>query len=427
MRLPQSSTHPFSLRTFHLLTFSAALLVSGLLPKCVASNSPELNISPANLRFGALDVGQSETLLVTLTNSGSTSVTLSSVAVSGSEFATSPLNLPMTLSAGQSIDVNITFTPKNAGWSGASIRFYSNASNSTLTLQAGGTGTTNGGVSASPAVLSFGSVQTGKSATLPVTITNPHSWSVEVSGVQATGTGFAENGGTFPVNLKAGQSVAVNVTFTPQSTGEVGGSLFVFGPGLNIPLTGTGTGATSGQLVVAPSPLNFGNVTVGTSATELLSLTASGGNVTIYSVTSGNSQFGLDGATFPLTLAAGKSVSYDVAFAPQNTGLDTGSLSFSSNASNPQVVETLSGTGMAATYSVNLSWNSTDNVVGYNVYRSTSATGSYAKINSAVDPNTAYTDSTVTSGQTYYYEATSVNSAGQESGKSTPPVQAAIP
>jgi len=423
MRLPQSRILPFPFRKFHLLTFGAALLFSGLLPKCVA----QLTSSPSNLRFGALDVGQSETLLVTITNSGSGSVTLSSVAVSGSEFAISPLNLPVTLSAGQGVDVNVTFTPKNTGWSGATVRFYSNASNPTLTLQAGGTGATSEGLSASPAVLSFGSVQTGKSATLPVTLTNPHSWSVEVTGVQAAGTEFAETGATFPMNLKAGQSVALNVSFTPQSTGEVGGSLFVFGPGLNIPLTGSGTGTTAGQLIVAPSPMNFGNVTVGTSATELLSLTASGGSVTIYSATSGNSQFALDGATFPMTLAAGKSISYDVAFAPQNVGLDSGSLSFSSNASNPQVVESLSGTGLAATYTVNLSWNSTQNVVGYNVYRSTTATGTYTKVNSAVDPNTAYTDNSVTSGQTYYYSATSVNSAGQESAKSTPPVQAVVP
>jgi hypothetical protein len=33
----------------------------------------------------------------------------------------------------------------------------------------------------------------------------------------------------------------------------------------------------------------------------------------------------------------------------------------------------------------------------------------------------------VASGQTYYYEATSVNSSGQESSRSTPPVVAAVP
>jgi hypothetical protein len=423
MRLPQSSIQFLSVRKLQLFTFSAALLFGGLLPKCVA----QLTSSPSDLRFGQVDVGQSETQLVTLTNSGSSSVTITSSAVSGSAFATSPLNLPLTLAAGQSVDVNITFTPNAVGWTGGGIRFFSNASNPMLGVQMGGTGTASEAVSASPAVLSFGSVAMGKSSTLPVTIRNLRSWSVQLGGVQATGTEFAQSGAVFPMNLSAGQSVTLNVTFTPQSTGEVGGSLFLFGPGLNIPLTGSGTAVTAGQLVVAPSPLNFGNVTVGTSATELLSLTASGGSVTIYSATSGNSQFALDGATFPLTLAAGQSVSYDVAFAPQNAGLDSGSLSFSSNASNSTAVESLSGTGLAQTYTVNLSWNATQNVVGYNVYRSGSATGTFTKVNSAVDPNTAYTDNSVTSGQTYYYEATSVNSAGQESAKSTPPVQAVVP
>jgi fibronectin type 3 domain-containing protein len=44
-----------------------------------------------------------------------------------------------------------------------------------------------------------------------------------------------------------------------------------------------------------------------------------------------------------------------------------------------------------------------------------------------MDTTTAYTDTTVVSGQTYYYAATSVNSSGQESALSTPPVQVVIP
>ena len=66
-------------------------------------------------------------------------------------------------------------------------------------------------------------------------------------------------------------------------------------------------------------------------------------------------------------------------------------------------------------------------VAGYNVYRSTSASGSYVKINSSLDANTAYTDTSVASGHTYYYEATAVDSGGQESARSTPPVTASIP
>ena len=60
------------------------------------------------------------------------------------------------------------------------------------------------------------------------------------------------------------------------------------------------------------------------------------------------------------------------------------------------------------------------------MYRSTAANGTYSKINPAVDSGTAYTDSTVVSGQTYYYAATSVSAGGMESARSTPPVQVAI-
>jgi fibronectin type 3 domain-containing protein len=44
-----------------------------------------------------------------------------------------------------------------------------------------------------------------------------------------------------------------------------------------------------------------------------------------------------------------------------------------------------------------------------------------------LNANTAYTDSTVVTGLTYYYEATSVNASGQESSLSTPAVQATVP
>jgi fibronectin type 3 domain-containing protein len=76
---------------------------------------------------------------------------------------------------------------------------------------------------------------------------------------------------------------------------------------------------------------------------------------------------------------------------------------------------------------VNLSWNPSSGVQGYNVYRSTTASGTYSRVNSTLDANTAFTDSQVVSGQTYYYSATSVSSSGVESALATPPVQVAIP
>lgn len=82
----------------------------------------------------------------------------------------------------------------------------------------------------------------------------------------------------------------------------------------------------------------------------------------------------------------------------------------------------------APAYTVSLTWvaSTSPNVVGYNVYRRTGTTGSFTQINTVRDGTTAYTDSSVTDGQTYYYETTAVNSSNEESAPSTA-VSAQIP
>jgi len=105
----------------------------------------------------------------------------------------------------------------------------------------------------------------------------------------------------------------------------------------------------------------------------------------------------------------------------------SGSLTFASNASNSSATESLTGVGTQTPYSIALYWNASAEAVGYNIYRRLGTSGSFSKVNPALDANTAYTDSTVVGGNTYYYAATTVNSAGQESARSTPAVEAVVP
>ena len=68
-------------------------------------------------------------------------------------------------------------------------------------------------------------------------------------------------------------------------------------------------------------------------------------------------------------------------------------------------------------HTVSLSWiASTSTVTGYNVYRSTSNGSGYVKINTSLVSGLTYTDSSVTSGTTYFYVTTAVDSSGNESG-----------
>ena len=423
MRLPRSSSQPLSLRLTPviLLTVCLALLVPG----ARATQSRQLVCSPASLRFGAVALGQLETQLITLTNNGQTSITISAISASNSEFAASGLTLPAALAAGQSVTVNVTFTPDNDGWTSGQITFTSSASNPNLELLVQGSGVGSDEVTATPSSLSFGQVAVGSSAALSVVLTNERNWKVTLQSAQIVGSGFSFTGASFPLVLAGRTSVTLDITFQPQAAGTTGGSIFIPGPGLNIPLAGTGT--TVGQLTLSPTTLSFGNVDVGSTTTQASTLNASGGSVTISSATSNNSEFSVSGISFPVTIAAGQSLTFDAVFSPSQTGSASGTLTFASNASDSQVGESVNGTGVNPQYSVNLSWNASNSngVVGYNVYRGTVA-NSYTKINPSLDGNTSYTDNTVSPVVNYYYAATSVNSSGQESGYSSP-IEVSVP
>jgi len=81
-------------------------------------------------------------------------------------------------------------------------------------------------------------------------------------------------------------------------------------------------------------------------------------------------------------------------------------------------------------YQVDLSWyaptGSTDLVAGYNIYRTTGSGSSYQLLNSSIDTQTTYLDSTVQSGTAYTYYVESVDASGTQSVPSSP-TSATIP
>jgi len=411
MRLPQSIHPPVSIRVFS----TVLLIVSTTLMSAAArAATAPLVCSPAHLRLGTVTIGQNETQLIALTNTGASTTTISAISVSGAEFSVSGLSLPATLAGGESVTLSVAFAPTTNGWASGKVTFTTGVGSVSLPIS--GTGVTSESVTAAPVSLSFGSVPVGTSLTLPVVVTNRRSWNGTVTALQAVGAGYSVSGPALPLVLAPGQSATLNVSFTPSAAGLEGGSIFISGPSLNVPLTATGT--TVGQLTIGPATLSFGNVLVGATGIQTATLSATGGSVTVSSAASSSSQFALPGVSFPLTIAAGQSVQLNVDFTPQKAGSASATLSFSSNASNSRASESLTGTGTPP--QVSLSWNASSSPIsGYNIYRGASP-GSYSKINAVLDPNTSYTDTTVVPGATYYYAATAVNSSGEESAYSTP-------
>ncbi len=380
-------------------------------------SSESVTASPTIVSFGQVAIGTSSTVPVVLTNARSCKVTLSALQTTGVGFSMSGPAFPLTLGAGKSVTLNVAFAPQSAGTTGGSL-FVSGPQ---LAIPLTGAGTTPGQLTGNPSSMNFANVQVGNSTSLSETLTNTGGSSVTITQASSSAAAFSISGLSLPVTLTANQSVSFTATFAPTSAGAASGNLSVASnasnPTLNIALSGTGTAA--GQLAVSPTSLSFGNVTVGSNAALNGSLIASGASVTVSSASLNNNEFALSGISLPATLTAGQSAPFTVTFTPQTSGASSASLSFSSNASNSPAVQTMTGTGTAATqHTVDLTWNASSGAVGYNIYRGTVSGGPYTMVNSSLDSTTAYTDGTVVSGQTYYYVATAVNSESEESGYS---------
>jgi hypothetical protein len=276
-----------------------------------------------------------------------------------------------------------------------------------------------------PSNVDFGAVSLGDSKTSAITLSNSSLSGAKVTftQVQVAGKGFSATTAALPLTLAPGQASMITITFAPQAAGSATGSLSIVVVGAStpatIPLAGTGLGAT--QLAVTPSALNFGGVAVGSRATKAGALTAGSSTITVSSAAWNGQGFAVSGISFPLTVAAGTSVTYTVSFTPQAAGSSPGNISFVSNASNSPATQTLAGTGTqsgssAGPHSADLMWNaSLSAVAGYYVYRGSQSGGPYSRLNATPLLATDYSDSTVQPGSTYYYVTTAVDANSVES------------
>jgi hypothetical protein len=189
-----------------------------------------------------------------------------------------------------------------------------------------------------------------------------------------------------------------------------------------------GLTSAKAQVTANPPEVAFGDVQTGHKSTLPVVLTNNGSSpVTITKGQIEGPGFTVD-AKLPIILNPGQNFPLNISFLPNNDGAYSGIISGSDSSGLVVSVPAL-GSGTKAGYAVGLAWDASPSppqIVGYNVYRGIQAGGPYGKINSALDPQTAYMDYTVNASETYYYVTTSVDSSGVESTYSNQ-TMAAIP
>jgi hypothetical protein len=106
----------------------------------VGTSASPLIANVSSLNFGKTGLASTAVQTVTLTNNGSSSVTVSGVSVSGAGFTASGSASGITVSPNQTTTVRASFTPYSIGSLTGKLTITSNANNSPATIALSGTG-----------------------------------------------------------------------------------------------------------------------------------------------------------------------------------------------------------------------------------------------------------------------------------------------
>jgi Big-like domain-containing protein/centrosomal CEP192-like protein/beta-propeller repeat-containing protein/ASPM-SPD-2-Hydin domain-containing protein/HYDIN/CFA65/VesB family protein len=322
---------------------------------------PAVSFSPTSLSFTQQLIGStSPAKAVTLTNSGTGALTISSIVATGNfkvASTTCPLS-PSTLAAGAHCAINITFTPSQSGKVLGELTVTDNVSSVTQELGLSGQGVTP--LNTSPTGLSFGTVTVGTtSAAKTVTLINNSTSSLTI-GFVASADYKAVGSGTTPcgASLAGKAKCTISVTFTPKSNGTINGAITIsynaaFSP-VEVALSGSGTGGATSPLTFSPTSLSFASQLVGTSspAKTVTVTNSSASSLTLGALASSGDFSAAASGTSPcssgLVLASTHTCTFSVTFKPTVNGTITGAVWIADNSSvSPQILN-VSGKGAVA-------------------------------------------------------------------------------
>ena len=320
--------------------------------------TPILVVDATSLDFGSVELGQTRTLSLQVSQMGTGDLTIDTLALTAADGTSFQLgatpSLPTVMQPNATFSLDIHFTPTQVGSATGVLRIgSSNSATPEVVLSVTGEGipATTTQVAATPPLMDFGVVQAGARTTLPLTIANVGSVDLTVSGL----TVARDAGNAFQLGsnqqtsftVAVGKTATVNVEFSPPTAGNFTAELTLQGntPTVVVPLSGSGAVP---QIAVTPTTVDFGGVILGQSQKAVVTVANTGAvPLNLLSVSATSPAFSLSNApTNGLTLNPNESATLEVVFAPQALGNARGELQIDNDSPTSPVQVALSGRGM---------------------------------------------------------------------------------
>ncbi len=305
---------------------------------------------PTSVDFGKVTLGASSSAEnITLSNTGGAPATLQPPAISGSaDFRLSANTCGATLAADTGCTVAILFTPSVSGLSSAVFSITGSAGTQTASLT--GIGQSPATDDLSPLTLSFAAQQIETtSPAQAVTLTNTGDNALTLITAQITSGDFIAVSGC-GVILAGHSQCTIAVSSAPKAVGNATGVLTVADQfrSQSVALSGVGT-APPGVSLSPFGVLVFPATGVtATSAPQTVTLSNKQGVALAISAIAVAGDFAVPPATNTCgsNLAAEAACTFQVVFAPTESGLRTGSISLTNDAPGSPETIALQGTGI---------------------------------------------------------------------------------
>lgn len=306
----------------------------------------KVELSPSKIVFGDYDVGDYDTKILYVKNTGTDECYVSSIDCPDG-FEADPAG-DFVIEKNKTKTVKVTFRPTMGRDYRGELTVQSDASNGDQSIIVSGTGIqqTPAQLVLSTDALSFGTVDVGKTKTISFRISNQGTMPAHVEGIYCS-SGFSADI-TNSLVIDGGASLVVNVTFAPTAEKPYTGLLTVesdaVDPEVTLDLAGVGSKSTSTELTVSETKLVFGEVREGEKAVKSIMLTNSGTRAINVSTISCPDGFTTD-MNDNISIPAKASIPVKVTF-HSTLGVHKGDLIIRSDADNGDQFVQVSGIGL---------------------------------------------------------------------------------
>ena len=225
-----------------------------------------MRISPGEINFSQVQIGQAETAELMMTNTGDETLTVSSFYLDGdTSFSLNTSALSFDVEAGADVVQELTFSPTEEIDYSGTLNIWLSSESSTAQVPLTGSGSvdevidtgnptdtgnpgTDGGLSLSSVSQNFGTVGVGSTSIKTVTVTNSGNADILIQSMSSSESAFTYTSssdvvpGTF---ISAGASRSLDISFTPSQEQSYSGTLTLntdssVTPSLSINLNGEG-------------------------------------------------------------------------------------------------------------------------------------------------------------------------------------------